>query len=377
LEVVRRIGAGGMAETLECHRTSPGGLTARVCVKRMLPSHREDPELVRLFEREARLSLQLNHGSIARAIETLVDAEGPALVLEYVDGIDLRKLLTSRRESGDRLDVDLVLLILKDMGLALHHAHTLVTDEIPSGLVHRDISPSNILLGTDGDVKLVDFGIAKAVGDSHRTTTGVIRGKIPYMAPEYARTGHYDTRSDLFSLGVVGYELLTLRRPYQGQNDPETLEHAALGKRTPLELLRSDTPAALGRLIEALISPNPEERPPSARAVLEAMEGLGGRIASRISLARAVQSLTDRPGAESLEAPTRALETLEDDERTVLLDEPTAPPETEPLPSVAETRALAPQPHEAPRRGAPRSLVIVVLAGIALAVGTWLALTLS
>src|SRR5690606_11197112 len=162
----------------------------------------------RLFEREARLSLQLDHGSIARAIETVVDAEGPALVLEYVEGVDLRAVLSSLRERGRRLEVELALLVLEDVALALHPAHTLNTDEIPSGLVHRDISPSNILLGVEGDVKLVDFGIAKALGDPHLTTTGVIRGKIPYMPPEYARTSRYDVRSDLFSLGVVAYELL-------------------------------------------------------------------------------------------------------------------------------------------------------------------------
>jgi eukaryotic-like serine/threonine-protein kinase len=363
-----------MAETLECLRTSPGGLTSRVCVKRMLPSHREDAELRRLFEREARLSLQLNHGSIARAIETLVDDEGPALVLEYIDGVDLRRLLSNRRDSGERLDIDLVLLILEDMALALHHAHTLITDDIHSGLVHRDISPSNILLGVEGDVKLVDFGIAKAVGDPHRTTTGVIRGKIPYMAPEYARTGHYDVRSDLFSLGVVGYELLTLRRPYQGQNDPETLEHAALGKRTPLLLLRSDTPPALERLVESLISPAPDERPPSARAILEALEGVGGHVASRLALARVVQSLAQPSGAELLDCPTLALGTTQPaDERTVVLEEP-VPPRTEPLPSAAETRPLAPRATEAPRGWLPRSLLPWVLVGLALAVGTWLAL---
>jgi eukaryotic-like serine/threonine-protein kinase len=364
-----------MAETLECLRTSPGGITTRVCVKRMLPSHRDDPELVRLFEREARLSLQLNHGSIARAIETVVDGEGPALVLEYVEGVDLRKLLTDRRESGERLGIELALLILKDIALALHHAHTLVTDEITSGLVHRDISPSNILLGVDGDVKLVDFGIAKAVGDPHRTTTGVIRGKIPYMAPEYARTGQYDVRSDLFSLGVVGYELLALRRPYQGQNDPETLEHAARGVHTPLTQLRSDTPSTLARVIEALLSPAPDDRPSSARMVLEALEGEGGRVASRVDLADAIRSLTERARSDAPEPPTAAMPATGADEATVLLEETVIPAKTEPLPSGAETRALGPQTRKAPPAGALFHWIgWVALVGAA--IGTWLALTL-
>ncbi|NLY94048.1 MAG: serine/threonine protein kinase [Myxococcales bacterium] len=379
--MIRRIGAGGMAETLECLRTSPGGITTRVCVKRMLPGHRDDPELVRLFEREARLSLQLSHGGIARAIETLVDDEGPALVLEYVEGIDLRAYLTAIRERGELPPIETVLLILKDLLLALHHAHTLETDAIPNGLVHRDISPSNVLLGIDGDVKLVDFGIAKAVGDSYRTATGIIRGKIPYMAPEYARTGHYDVRSDLFSLGVVAYELLTLTRPYQGRNDPETLEHAALGRRAPLASFRAHVPPALEAVVESLLSPRPDDRPRDAREVLESLAGLGGEVSARTALAAEVRARREARAKERMSLETAATSPAAIEPTRAIVEGETAPlSATEPLP-VAEatlllTNAAADGKRSAPELGASRStLVGVVAVGVALAVLTWLALS--
>ncbi|HJL47291.1 MAG TPA: serine/threonine-protein kinase, partial [Polyangiaceae bacterium LLY-WYZ-15_(1-7)] len=260
-ELLERLGAGGMAETHVAIRRGPGGFEQRVCLKRILPGMTEDPELVRLFHEEARVSARLGHANVAQVLDFGVAEDGgPYLVLELIEGSNLRALL---REDPEPLTSGLVAYLATELGQALDYAHG-------ERVVHRDLSPSNVLLSRAGEVKLGDFGIAKALS-AERTRTGVVKGKVPYMAPEYAREGSFEPRSDLFALGVILYEALAGARPYDGANEPETIAKAARGERVPLAERVPEAPAALRDAIERLIEPELEARPESARAFLEAL----------------------------------------------------------------------------------------------------------
>jgi serine/threonine protein kinase len=272
--LVRRIGAGGMAETFEAVRTGPGGFEQRVCVKRILPEVSDDPNFVRLFREEARVAARLRHANIVQLLDVGLVDDAHYLTLELVEGCDLRRLLQSERARqgcppgapGGGLTSGIVAFLAAELATALEVAHGGAT-----AIVHRDISPSNVLLSTAGEVKLADFGIARAITDNQATRTHAIRGKVPYMAPEYALRGVVDRRVDLFALGVLLYEALAGVRPFDGRSDVETLSHLEQGLHTPLAERCPGAPTQLVEAIEQLILPDPEARTPSATALLDAL----------------------------------------------------------------------------------------------------------
>ncbi len=268
-ELLHRLGSGGMAETYLAVRRGPGGFEQHVCVKRILPAHESDPELVALFMEEARLAAQLRHANITQVVDFGVVAGSHYLALELVDGLDLRALLRGLRERGRRLDAPLAVFIAVQLCAALEFAHSPESRRL--GVVHRDISPSNVLLSRAGEVYLTDFGIARALGNKRRTDSGVIRGKVPYMAPEYALEARFDARSDLFALGVLLFEALAGQRPFEGATDLDTLTRIKDGRHPPLASLRPDAHPSLVAIVEQLLVPNPDERFQSAAALHEAL----------------------------------------------------------------------------------------------------------
>jgi serine/threonine protein kinase len=268
-ELLRRLGSGGMAETFLAVRRGPGEFEQHVCVKRILPALESDPDLVRMFMEEARLAAQLRHANITQVIDFGVVEGSHYLALELVDGIDLRRLLAGLRADGRTLDPDLAVFIASELAAALEFAHT------PEGsrhaVIHRDISPSNILLSRAGEVYLTDFGIARALGGKRPTHSGVVRGKVPYMAAEYALTGTFDPRSDLFALGVVLFEMLAGQRPYEGATELDTLTRIREGRHPPLAALCPSAPPALVAITEQLLVPRPDDRFQTAGALLQAL----------------------------------------------------------------------------------------------------------
>ncbi|HJL19675.1 MAG TPA: serine/threonine-protein kinase, partial [Sandaracinaceae bacterium LLY-WYZ-13_1] len=268
-ELVRRLGTGGMAETYLGVRRGPGGFEQEVCVKRILPAFESDPELVRQFLEEARLAAQLRHSNIVQVVDFGEVAGSHYLALELVDGMDLRTLLRRMRERSRPLEPPLAVYVGLELAAALDAAHRPGRGRPP--VIHRDISPSNVLLSRAGEVYLTDFGIARAIGSKRRTDSGVVRGKVPYMAPEYAMHGAFDARSDLFSVGVVLYEALAGRRPFDGLTDLDTLTRIQEGRHDRLDAVRPGLPPALVATVERLLHPHPEQRPQSAGALLEAL----------------------------------------------------------------------------------------------------------
>ncbi|MEM1418708.1 MAG: protein kinase, partial [Myxococcota bacterium] len=294
--LLHRLGAGGMAETFLAVRHGPGGFEQRVCLKRILPAFEQDAEFVRLFLEEARVSARLRHANVAQVLDFGVVDGSHFLALELVEGLDLRALLRVLAAEDDRLTSGLVCFLAYELSAALDFAHGATRDGQPSGVVHRDVSPSNVLLSTAGEVKLTDFGIAKAWNQPGVTESGVVKGKVPYMAPEYARTGRFDPRSDLFALGVTLYESLAGRRPFQGVTDLDTLDRIGRGVFTPLREHVPTAPAQLVEAIESLLAAEPDDRPQTAGALLDALVDVAPPPTARRILGELVRRhLPERP----------------------------------------------------------------------------------
>lgn len=298
--LVRRLGMGGMAETFVAIRRGPGGFTQRVCLKLVLPFFREDEEFVSLFQREARLAAKLRHSNIVGVIDFGEIAGRSYMALELVDGVDLQVLLDA--ESGKRLSPELVALVGHDLASALDHAHNPPRESDFDGsyggsIVHRDISPSNVLVSRHGEIMLTDFGVAKAVTGSSRKHSAV-KGKIPYMSPEQLRLESLDGRADLFGVGVVLFEALCGRRPYEGGHDPATIMLILQGTHQPLASLAPGAPPELCKLIDSLIEPDRDKRPESAAALIELLDPFVPSPRVRRQLGKRVTEL--RPEEEAI-----------------------------------------------------------------------------
>ncbi|MEQ9081029.1 MAG: protein kinase [Sandaracinaceae bacterium] len=310
-ELARRLGSGGMAETFLAVRRGPAGFEQHVCVKRILPAFEADPQFVEQFMEEARLAAQLRHANITQVVDFGAVEGSHYLALELVDGMDLRTLLKRQRDRGERLDAALVAHVGIELANALDFAHT--PGRGRSAVVHRDISPSNVLCSRAGEIYLTDFGIARVLGAKRRTESGVVRGKVPYMAAEYARHGTFDARSDLFSVGVLLYESLTGQRPFEGVTDLDTLQRIQAGTFLPVTALRPDAPENLAAIVEHLLHPDPHQRFQTAAALLEALASVSppptvsrhlGEVVRGLSesLSQSLQlSLPSRTGAMPIE----------------------------------------------------------------------------
>ncbi|MEM6955893.1 MAG: protein kinase, partial [Myxococcota bacterium] len=262
----RRLGVGGMAETFVARREGEGNVRQHVCLKRVLPAFNGDASFRAQFQREAKLAARLRHSNIVGTIDYGAVDSVQYMALELVEGTDLRALLSHQPER--RLPVPLVLLLAYDIAHALEYAHE--PRGGGDGIVHRDVTPSNILLSVEGAVKLADFGVAKSLGTATAmTATGVMKGKMPYMPPEQMKGGEVDGRVDLFSLGVLMYEALAGRRPFTGAHDVEVMTRIISGDRPTLKSLMPHLDDALAAVVEDLLAIEPEARTPSAAALID------------------------------------------------------------------------------------------------------------
>ncbi|MGB8329897.1 MAG: serine/threonine-protein kinase [Polyangiales bacterium] len=311
-ELVKRLGVGGMAEAFLAVRHGLGGFEQRVCLKRILPTFVDDADFVAMFLREARLSALLHHGHIARVLDFGMADGTQYLTLELIEGADLRALLRHLLRHGETLDPGLTSYIAHALASALDFAHTADAHGTAAGIIHRDVSPSNVLLSNAGEIKLADFGIAKATNLPGSIQSGALKGKIPYMAPEYALGRSCSPRSDLFSLGVLLYECLAGCRPFEGDNDLQTLDRARTGRHDPLQDAAPNTPAPLVNAIESLLAPDPSQRPASAGHFIGMLAEAPPPSLAQRDLGRLVRSIDQRdaiPSAPGL-ASTRPAPTL-------------------------------------------------------------------
>jgi serine/threonine protein kinase len=273
-ELMRRLAVGGMGELYLAKLRGAANFEKRFVIKKILPHLAQQPEFVSKFVDEANILVRLTHGNIVSVFD-MGEADGELyMAMEYIEGSDLRMVSRRLASRAQRLDPMLCVYIAAEVCKGLSYAHQKCDDRgQPLGIVHRDISPSNILVSTDGEVKLVDFGIARAT-EHTAERPGQVQGKLSYMSPEQASGAPIDARADLFSLGVVLYELLTGARPFDGRSDQDTLSRVKAAAFAPAATLRPDLDPALDGLLAKVLSRDPADRPPSADALLSDLMSL-------------------------------------------------------------------------------------------------------
>jgi len=268
-----RVAVGGMAEVFKAVSYGVEGFERLIALKRVLPNISEDQEFIEMFIDEAKIAVQLNHANIGQIFELGNADRSYFIAMEFVHGKDLRALFDTARRRGMLLNPAMCCHIVKEVCEALEYAHNKRNDrQQPLDLIHRDVSPQNILVSYDGEVKLIDFGIAKAAGKASKTQAGILKGKFGYMSPEQVRGKAIDRRSDLFSMAVVLYELLTLERCFQGESDFSTLEKVRnVDIRRPAEINRA-IPPELEAIILRGLSRDPGDRYQSAAEFQDALQ---------------------------------------------------------------------------------------------------------
>lgn len=224
--LLERLAMGGMAEVYRAKASGAGGFEKQLAIKRILPNYSQNDEFRRMFEYEARLSSMLTHANIVQIYDFVKNKDTYLLAMEYVDGKNLRQFINKVKKLGFQLPVEYGVYIINEVSKGLEYAHKKRDDVTgrPLNIIHRDMSPQNVMMSYDGAVKIVDFGIAKAKDRVDETRSGVIKGKFGYMSPEQANGEPVDHRTDIFSTGIILYELLTGRRLFSADNDMATLK---------------------------------------------------------------------------------------------------------------------------------------------------------
>ena len=311
--VYEQLGMGGMATVHRAETTGLAGFRRPVALKRMLPHVASNEDLVRSFVREARLASHLHHANVAQTYELGKVDDIYFIAMELVLGRTLRDILRLCAKTSTRIPIPLSLNILTQVCDALDYAHNL-SDESgqPLGIVHRDVSPSNVIVAEGGVVKLIDFGIAKASAAGMQTMSGTIKGKFGYMAPEYL-AGKIDSRADLFAVGIIAHELLTGRPLFQGHDDMDTLYRV---KSMAIESPRTFNPAVpveIDSIVMTALERDPDARWQRAAAMRVALTTEMKRLGMTVldyQVAQWTEGLfQDALGDVSTPAPTRVLGT--------------------------------------------------------------------
>ncbi|HLK89068.1 MAG TPA: serine/threonine-protein kinase [Polyangia bacterium] len=270
-----RIGAGGMAEVFRAVMPGVEGFQRTFVVKRILGERAKSPYFVDMFVQEARINALLHHPNIVQVFDFGNVGGTYFLAMEYVRGRDVSELLRRLRNCDRPCPVAIATFIAHEVAVALGYAHALTgADGTPLHIVHRDISPSNIICLRTGGVKLLDFGIAKAIGEPEveKTGHGMFKGKLSYIAPERIKDLPVDGRSDLFSLGVVLWELLAGQKLFRGKSDLQTLKNVAEMEIPAPSALRPDVPPELDRIVLRALARDPAERYPSGQALADDLD---------------------------------------------------------------------------------------------------------
>ncbi len=267
-ELQKRIGAGGMADVFLAK--GPNG----TCVVKRPHAHLcANPDFVRMFLDEAAILAQLHHPNIAQIFDLGAVKGVYYLAMEYVPGFDLMTISLEHERQGELMAAELCARIVADAAGALHFAHEARDrNGQPLNIIHRDVSPHNILLSTQGLVKLIDFGVARANSATHRTQAGLVKGKYPYMSPEQIVGGEIDRRVDVYALGLVLYELLTNVRAIAGATEVEQIDNARSARIRPIEQLRPNLTMPLRQIVAGCLHPDVNGRYPTALAVKEDLE---------------------------------------------------------------------------------------------------------
>ena len=299
--VVSKIARGGMAEIFLALQQGEQGFQKPVVLKRILPALAADPKFVRMLVDEAHIASTLNHSNLVQVLDLGRSGDHYFLVLEFVDGWNLEQLRRRARDAKLKLPTPLALSIVGALCRGLAYVHTRERDGRLLGIVHRDVTPQNVLISQHGEVKLADFGIAKAVGKSEKSATGVIKGKFAYMSPEQTHARPVDARSDLFSVGAVLYLLTTGRKPFDGPTDADVIMQVRRARPEKPSMVVRDMNPDVERLINRALRPDPDKRWQTAEQMADRIDAILvklGQPSGPAPLKRWLEALSARDGAK-------------------------------------------------------------------------------
>ena len=301
------IAAGGMASVHWGRLLGSAGFTRVVAIKRLHRHLASDPEFIKMFLDEARLAARIRHPNVVAARDVVADDDELLIVMEYVDGESLARLFRLARQRSSPIPVEVAVAVAVGALEGLQAAHE-ARDEAghPLSIVHRDVSPQNVLVGADGIARVVDFGVAKAARRSAHTALGVLKGKLAYMAPEQLRHDPVDRRTDIYALSVVLWELLAGRRLFTGTEESELAAAIRKGVHTPPSLFRQEVTQRLDEVVLRGCSAEPRERFASARAMADAL-----LAASPHAAAHTVGQFVESCAADSLSERRRQVAVVE------------------------------------------------------------------
>ena len=293
-EILGRLALGGMAEILLARHSDPDGSERFIVVKKILPHFETDNEFVQMFLDEARLGMMLDHPHICKFYQFGDQDSAHFMTMEWVNGMPLGRVIRRARKYAG-ISIPVAVRMISNIASALHYAHN-IKDEHGEAvkLIHRDVSPHNIMISYDGDTKLLDFGIAKAEQQVHRTQAGVVKGKFSYMSPEQCVGGDLDHRLDVFALGVCLYETVTGKSLYRRKSEAATMRSIIMDPVPSLKERLSDVPAELDAIVQKALAKEVENRYPTAghmHADLEAFLKKTGVSVSKKELSTFVRQI--------------------------------------------------------------------------------------
>ena len=347
--LLERVNVGGMAEVFKAKAFGVAGFERVMALKRILPSLVEDEEFIKMFIDEARIAVQLDHPNIVQIYELGKHGDHYYIAMEYLPSRDLRAILDKLRAAGQLMSIAQAAWVTQKTSEGLDYAHRR-TDKNgdPLNIIHRDVSPQNVLLTFDGDTKVIDFGIAKAANRASKTQAGVLKGKFGYMSPEQVRGLPIDRRSDIFAVGVLLYEMLTGERLFIGESDFSTLERVRNAEVIPPTTFNKKISPELERVVLKSLAREPEDRYQWASELAEDLRPFctserteGGRpemaafmgklYAREIAKEKATEAEYMKLKLGDIVSPRKAVEYEEDDATSVNAPMPTA---DDPQPSV-------------------------------------------
>ena len=273
--LLEKIATGGMAEVWKARKSGEEGFQKIVAIKKILPHLSDNQEFIEMFIDEAKLAAQLNHNNIIHIYDLGKIGSSYYIAMEYVDGYDLKTIVKRGQEKDHPLGVELSLFIASRLASALDYAHRKRDfNQVEMGLVHRDVSPQNVLISQDGDVKLCDFGIAKAATKASHTQIGALKGKLQYMSPEQASGKPIDRRSDIFAVAAVLFEMLTGRKLFSGDSEMSILEQVREARVTPPSQWNDEVTPEIDAIVAKGLQKDPAQRYQTAGDMAKDIEGV-------------------------------------------------------------------------------------------------------
>ncbi|MCX5748548.1 MAG: serine/threonine-protein kinase [Proteobacteria bacterium] len=297
-EILAKLATGGMAEIFLARGVGAVGVARYVVLKRILREFASNVSFVRMFIDEARLVAQLQHPNIAQVHDVGQLGDSYFFTMEYVHGETVRALLSQTRKHRRQFPLGAVLTIAAGAAVGLHHAHErLSLDGKPLGIVHRDVTPSNVMVSFEGNVKVLDFGVAKAGDRASETKSGTIKGKTSYLSPEQCQSMELDRRSDLFSLGIVMWEMLTCERLFRLGSEFESMSAIVNTDAAPPSSINPQVPPDVDALVKKLLARDRADRFDTAQAVIDAIEDIAVHHQVKLSASVLVRMMRDTFGS--------------------------------------------------------------------------------